>query len=216
MRDEAAGLARIRREYESFGIDPATLLEDPLAQLQIWLQEAIDASLIEPNAMVLATVDATGIPRTRHVLAKGIGGGGVEFYTNYNSAKATSIGDHGLVSATFGWLELNRQVTIVGTATRVAAAESDAYFAMRPRDAQLGAWSSHQSKVISDRMILDHAFDAADERFPNTVPRPPHWGGYRIVPTEFEFWQGRPNRLHDRVRYRGVNTTEWFRERLSP
>lgn len=206
----------MRKEYENQGIDVISVDPDPIAQFEQWLAAAIEAQLVEPNAMVVATVDHDGRPHTRNLLLKGISDGGFEFFTNYQSAKAGHLQRNHSVALTFSWLGLHRQVNIAGTATPVDAAESDAYFAIRPRDSQLGAWASLQSTELPDRDTLDARFEAAEQGFDGgPVPRPDHWGGYRVDPIEFEFWQGRPNRLHDRVRYRQVGST-WTRARLSP
>ncbi len=204
----------MRLDYSEDGIDESTLADDPILQWQAWLATATAAKLDEPNAMVVATV-TDGQPRTRTVLAKGVSQGGVEFYTNYSSQKGRALGDGGPVSATFVWMPLQRQVTFVGLAAKVLPEESDAYFAVRPRDSQLGAWTSDQSSVIESRSVLAERFQRFDAKFPDVVPRPPHWGGYRITPTEVEFWQGRSNRLHDRIRYRRIDDI-WQRDRLSP
>ncbi len=207
-------LARMRLDYSEHGIDEDELLADPLDQWRVWLQDAVEAEVVEPNAMVLATV-VDGQPRTRTLLAKGVAPDGIDFYTNYTSQKGRALREGGPVSATFVWLELQRQVTILGTASKVSEAESDAYFALRPREAQVGAWTSEQSSEIDSRDVLMHRFDELSSRFGDHVPRPPHWGGYRIVPHEVEFWQGRPNRLHDRFRYLRSDDG-WTRHRLSP
>jgi pyridoxamine 5'-phosphate oxidase len=207
-------LARMRLDYSENGIDENDLSDDPLEQWRVWLRDAIEAQVVEPNAMVVATVE-DGLPRTRTVLAKGVAPDGIDFYTNYSSQKGRALGEAGPVSATFVWLELQRQVTFVGEAAKVSSGDSDAYFAVRPREAQLGAWTSEQSSEIESRDILMHRFNEFESRFGDHVPRPPHWGGYRIVPHEIEFWQGRPNRLHDRFRY--LRTEDgWTRNRLSP
>ncbi len=207
-------LARMRLDYSEHGIDEAALVDDPLDQWRLWLQNAVDAQLDEPNAMVIATVE-DGQPRTRTVLAKGIAPEGVDFYTNYTSRKGRALGDGGPISATFVWLGLERQVTLVGRAARVSAEESDAYFAVRPRDSQIGAWASEQSSEIPSRTALEHRFAEFSSRFGHPVPRPPHWGGFRIIPDEVEFWQGRKNRLHDRILYRR-DDDGWTRTRLAP
>ncbi len=204
----------MRREYSEVGIKEETLLADPIAQWQEWLVTATDSGLIEPNAMVVATVEH-GQPRTRTVLAKGVSRGGLEFYTNYLSQKGRALGEMGPVSASFVWLDLKRQVTFIGSAARMTDEESDTYFDLRPRESQLGAWASDQSSVIASREVLSDRFEVFRDRFSATVPRPPHWGGYRIVPAEVEFWQGRSNRLHDRIRYRRTGQV-WERDRLSP
>jgi pyridoxamine 5'-phosphate oxidase len=208
-------LARMRHEYESHGLDRADLDEDPLVMFQRWLDDAVTAALPEPNAMVLSTVDDDGRPWSRHVLLKGLSRGGFEFYTNYTSHKARQMDHEPAVALTFAWLGLHRQVNVVGVAAQLTALESDEYFAVRPRASQLGAWASDQSTEIADRDVLTDALVDLDKRFVADVSRPPHWGGYRVVPAEIEFWQGRPNRLHDRLRYRRSGD-EWRIVRLSP
>jgi len=204
----------MRFDYSENGIDEDSLLDDPLQQWRVWLQDAVEAQLSEPNAMVVATVE-DGAPRTRTVLAKGIAEEGIDFYTNYTSQKGSALGSAGPVAATFVWLPLERQINLVGTARRVTDQESDAYFAVRPRDSQLGAWTSEQSSVIESRSVLQARFAEFAQRFGDNVPRPDHWGGYRIVPTQVEFWQGRKNRLHDRIRY-SLSERGWTRDRLAP
>lgn len=194
-------LARMRYDYEARGLHEADVAADPLEQFESWLHEAVGAELAEPNAFVIATVDGSGRPWTRHVLLKGLSDGGFEFYTNYASDKASQIAGDSRVAATFGWLALNRQVNITGTCAKVSEAESDKYFAIRPRASQLGAWASNQSTLLPDRVELERAFADADERYTDVVPRPPHWGGYRVTPETIEFWQGNRSRLHDRLRY---------------
>lgn len=214
-------LARMREEYETVGIDVDDLEADPLAQFSVWLADAVAAGLVEPNAMVLATVDADGQPWTRHVLLKHIDHG-FTFYTNYTSFKSLQMSGQPRVSLTFGWLGLRRQVLVAGTAEKVAEAESDEYWAVRPRGSQLGGWASRQSRPVADREVIDGWYEESEKRFPYEVPRPEHWGGWRIVPHTIEFWQGRRNRLHDRIRYHvSPETTEsgqstWSRLRLSP
>ncbi|MFW2382063.1 MAG: pyridoxamine 5'-phosphate oxidase [Acidimicrobiales bacterium] len=207
-------LARMRLDYSEHGIDENDLHDDPLEQWRAWLQDAVDAEVVEPNAMVVATVE-DGQPRTRTLLAKGVASDGIDFYTNYTSHKGRALGDAGPVSATFVWIALHRQVTFLGNASKVSEEDSDTYFGLRPREAQLGAWTSEQSSTIESREVLTHRFNEFSARFGDHVPRPPHWGGYRIVPHEVEFWQGRPNRLHDRVRYLRSDDG-WTRDRLAP
>ena len=216
MTEEApdVDLARMRLDYSENGIDEASLSDDPLDQWRRWLQNAIEANVDEPNAMVVATVE-DGQPRTRTVLAKGIALNGVDFYTNYTSRKGRALGEGGPISATFVWLALERQVTLVGRADRVTAQESDAYFAVRPRDSQIGAWTSEQSSEIVSRQVLENRFAEFSARLGDPVPRPPHWGGFRIIPHEVEFWQGRKNRLHDRILYQRDGDA-WARTRLAP
>lgn len=209
-------LARMRKEYEDRGLDVSDVDPDPIVEFETWLGAAIEAELIEPNAMVVATVDHDGRPHTRNVLLKGMSDGGFEFFTNYSSAKAEHLATNPQVGLTFSWLGLHRQVNILGTATKVEPGESDAYFSVRPRSSQIGAWASLQSTELPDRETLMARFDAAESGFEGSeVPRPDHWGGYRVIPREIEFWQGRPNRLHDRIRFRKVGNA-WTRIRLSP
>lgn len=212
---EPPDLARMRLDYSEHGIDEAELLDDPLEQWERWVADATAAELTEPNAMVVATVEA-GRPRTRTVLAKGVTEGGIEFYTNYRSRKGRALGEHGPVAATFIWYPLQRQVNLIGEAHRVRAEESDAYFSIRPRQAQIGAWASDQSTELASRADLLARFAEFETRFAAAVPRPPHWGGYRIIPFEVEFWQGRPNRLHDRICYTRTPDRGWVRSRLAP
>ncbi|MEZ5343399.1 MAG: pyridoxamine 5'-phosphate oxidase [Acidimicrobiales bacterium] len=208
-------LARMRSDYEARGLAESDLAADPLDQFMVWLQEAVDARLAEPNAMVVSTVDSAGQPWSRHLLLKGLSDGGFEFYTNYTSDKAAQLDGEKRVALTFGWLGLNRQVNVTGTAARVTEAESDAYFSLRPRGSQLGAWASNQSSPLSSRNDLETAFAAADAAHPELVPRPPHWGGYRVTPATVEFWQGNPSRLHDRLRY-VRDVSGWRVVRLNP
>ena len=208
-------LVTMRNEYADRGIDPAALAATWPEQLGRWLADADAAGLTEPNAMVVATADAAGRPSSRTVLLKGYDADGLVFYTNYTSRKGGELAANPFASATFPWYGLHRQVHAVGPVERVDATTSDAYFASRPRGAQLGAWSSPQSTVISNRSVLDAAFAEAEARWPGAVPRPPHWGGFRLRPDTVEFWQGRANRVHDRLRYRR-DGDGWTLERLAP
>ncbi len=211
MNDE---LARLRDEYEAEGITVAALHADPFVEFATWMEGAIAAGVHQPNTMMLATVGVAGRPSLRAVLLKGLDHGFV-FFTNYLSRKGRELGATGVAAATIVWAPLHRQVRIEGTVTTLPAEESDVYFASRPRGAQLAARISAQSSVIPGRAVLEDAIAAAEEAFPGEVPRPAHWGGYRIVPDVIEFWQGRRDRLHDRVRYRRADAA-WKKERLAP
>ena len=207
-----------RIQYETAGLDFADLDESPIQQWHAWYIEAAEAELPEPNAMAVGTIDAEGMPDSRIVLVRGLDDDGLTFFGNYNSAKGQQIDANPVASAVFPWIGLHRQVRVRGTVEMLPRHESDAYFASRPRDSQLGAWASPQSEVISGREVLNERHAEFDEKFTGKeVLRPPHWGGWLLVPEVFEFWQGRPNRLHDRFRYRRDDETqEWVIERLAP
>jgi len=211
-------LDALRAELQAKGLRRADLHQDPLAQFDAWFQFAIEADVHEPHAMVVSSVGLDGMPSSRHVLLKGFDHGFV-FFTNYTSQKGRELLDHPQASICFPWNILARQVRVVGTVEKVSSAESDDYFGSRPRGSQIGAWASHQSEVIADRSVLESRWAEADKRFEGTeVPRPPHWGGFRVLPREVEFWQGKPSRLHDRFRYTADASlpTGWRIERLSP
>jgi len=205
-----------RVQYETAGIDVADMASDPVEQWRRWHADAFDAGVAEPNAMTLSTVDGDGAPDARMVLVRGADDRGLAFYTNYDSVKSRQLGVHPVAAATFGWLDLHRQVRLRGTVARVDAAESDAYFASRPRGSQIGAWASPQSQPIASREELDARVAEIEARFgEGEVPRPPYWGGWRLRPTTWEFWQGRTSRLHDRLAYRQAGET-WEIIRLAP
>jgi pyridoxamine 5'-phosphate oxidase len=204
-----------RTSYERGSLDEAHAAAEPFAQFETWLADALAANLREPNAMTLATADAAGHPSARIVLLRGWDERGFVFFTNYDSRKGHEIAANPHASLLFYWDVLEREVRIDGAVEQLAASESDAYFARRPRGHRLSAWASPQSSVVPDRAALEAAMAEAEERFTGEVPRPPYWGGYRVVPTEIEFWQGRRNRVHDRLRYRRAETG-WQRERLAP
>ena len=211
-------LADRRSDYDWGSLDRADLDDDPIAQWWTWYDAATAAGAPEPNAMSVATIAPDGGPDARVVLARGVDQRGFAFYTNLESAKAQHLAARPQAAATFVWLELHRQVRLRGPVEPVDGAESDAYYASRPRASRIGAWASPQSRVIADRDELDALVAAAEARFPSEdVPRPPHWGGLRIVPLSIEFWQGRSSRLHDRFRYRRDDPAEpWIVERLAP
>lgn len=209
-------LVALRREYTTRGLDEADVLAEPIEQFMRWFEDARRADLHEPNAMVLATVDADGQPAARMVLLKGVDRRGLVFFTNLESRKAQEIMRHPKAGLCFWWGPLQRQVRFEGSIERTDDAEADAYFASRPRGSQIGAWASPQSRVIASRAELDDAAQRCTERFgEGEVPRPGFWGGFRLVPAMVEFWQGRGHRLHDRLRYRRENDA-WHIERLAP
>jgi pyridoxamine 5'-phosphate oxidase len=209
-------LGHLRRAYEGAGIDVTDLRSDPIDQFAAWFAEVEQAGLFEPNAVVVATVDEHGVPAARNVLLKAFDAEGFVFYTNTRSAKGRALDATGRAALLFSWVELRRQVHVRGTVTRVADAEADAYFASRPRGSQLGAWASPQSEVVASRADLDARFEAAVVAWGGReVTRPPHWTGYRVHPLEVEFWQGRPDRLHDRLRFTRDGGA-WLVERLAP
>lgn len=215
--DEQQAIRDRRVQYETPGLEADELADDPIEQWRRWHTDALDAGLAEPNAMTLSTIDLHGAPDARIVLVRAADRFGFTFFTNYESAKSRQLNARPIAAATFGWLDLHRQVRIRGTIERVSDDESDEYFASRPRESQIGAWASPQSEVIADRAELDRLVAEQTERFADTdaIPRPAEWGGWRLVPDELEFWQGRPSRLHDRMQYRRADE-RWVVERLAP
>ena len=206
----------LRRDYRARALSEGNADPDPIAQFRQWLDEAVRVELLDATAMTLATASTDGAPAARIVLLKGVGVDGFVFFTNYESAKAAHLEANPRACLVFFWAALERQVRITGVVTRVDGAQSDAYFASRPLDSQIGAWASPQSRVIPDRDRLEHEMAQATARFAGSaVPRPAHWGGYAVTPDTIEFWQGRANRLHDRLRYRRSGDA-WTIERLAP
>jgi pyridoxamine 5'-phosphate oxidase len=211
-------IASLRQEYMRAGLSESEADRDPMKQFERWFEDAVHADLPLPNAMTLATVGAGGKPSARVVLLKGIEGGGFVFYTNYQSRKARELEESHAACLAFLWSPLERQVRIDGSIERVAAADSDAYYASRPLGARLSAWASPQSERVASRKVLESAMEQARRRYGDAPPRPPHWGGYRVLPTEIEFWQGRADRLHDRLVYKKEKGAggHWTMERLAP
>lgn len=211
-------IADLRKSYERDALDEDASERDPLLQFERWMRQALDAQLPEPNAMTLATVGADGRPSTRVVLIKGFDARGIVWYTNYESRKGREIAQRPYAALQFHWVELERVVRIEGRVEKTSDAESDAYFASRPLDSRIGAWASPQSQTISSRAVLVANAAKYAAQFALSPPRPPHWGGYRLVPDGWEFWQGRKSRLHDRLRYRPdpASPGAWTRERLAP
>jgi pyridoxamine 5'-phosphate oxidase len=213
-------ISDIRKEYKLKELTEASIASDPVGQFDLWWQEAIDSHIDEVNAMTLATVTPAGLPDARIVLLKGFDQQGFVFYTNYDSQKGQELAAHPQATLVFFWKELERQVRIDGAVEKVQAADSDAYYHSRPKGSQLGAWASPQSEPISDRNVLEDNLRKYTAKFDGAfIPRPPHWGGYRVVPQKMEFWQGRPSRLHDRILYtrEPMNPTQlWSIKRLAP
>ena len=209
-------IADLRQDYRYQALLESEVSADPFQQFQLWFDQAVEAELPEPNAMTLATVTTDGRPAARMVLLKGCGPEGFVLYTNYHSRKGQELAQTPYAALVFWWAELERQVRIEGAITKISDAETEAYFQSRPRGSQIGAWASEQSEVVCDRNTLETRLHELEQQYQDRpIPRPPHWGGYRLMPNLIEFWQGRPNRLHDRLCYR-LSDQQWNIERLSP
>ena len=209
-------LPTLRHEYDTHGVEVPALDPDPLVQFGTWFSEAAAEGIYEPHAAALSTVDDAGLPTCRYVLLRGVDARGFRFFTSYRSAKARDLDGQGHAALTWGWLEQHRSVRATGPVRRLPAAESDAYFASRPRGSQIAAWASPQSEVLPSRAELERRVAEVEARFSGRdVPRPQHWGGYLLEPVAIEFWQGRQSRLHDRLRYRR-DSGSWTLERLAP
>jgi len=210
-------LAELRKNYSLGSLDIGDVDRNPFRQFDVWFQQAVDAKLPEPNTMTLATVDSRGRPSARIVLIKGVDERGFVFFTNYESRKGRELATNPYASLLFYWIELERQVRIEGSVVKTSAEESDAYFASRPLGSRIGAWASDQSQVLESRAALEAREREVIAQYGDSPPRPPHWGGYRLVPGTIEFWQGRPSRLHDRIVYtREDPGGEWSIVRLAP
>lgn len=209
-------IADIRSEYRRHSLTEADVDDDPIVQFSRWFDDALTANVVEPNAMCLATATPDAYPSARMVLLKGVDSRGFVFYTDYRSRKGQELADNPCASLCFFWAELERQVRINGAVQRVSRAEADAYFQSRPLPSRLGAWTSSQSSVLPSRDVLEAELQQTEARFRDAhVPLPDHWGGFRVVPNEIEFWQGRPSRLHDRMQFR-LEAGRWMKRRLSP
>jgi pyridoxamine 5'-phosphate oxidase len=209
-------IADLRKKYTKGGLVENQLPENPLELFKTWFQEALASEVVEPNAMALATVSPAGTPNVRMVLLKGIEDGAISFFTNFNSRKGQDLDVNPFASCTFWWAELERQVRISGTVKKIENSASEIYFRSRPRDSQIGAWASDQSKPLANRAELEKSFEKQTKRFDGEdIPKPDHWGGFQIQIQEIEFWQGRPGRLHDRIYYQ-LSSGKWNRQRLAP
>lgn len=209
-------IADIRREYSLHSLNENDVASSPIEQFTKWWNDAMESQVTEVNAMTLATCDKDGKPSARIVLLKGFDERGFIFFTNYESRKAKNLAENPKAALIFFWKEIERQIRIEGTVEKAAAQESDAYFFSRPEGSRIGAWASPQSKIITGRNVLEENVQKYKEEFKNSIPRPPHWGGYRVMPELIEFWQGRSNRLHDRIQYTKTAGGSWKVDRLAP
>lgn len=209
-------ITNLRRSYSLKELSETLVLKDPVEQFSIWMNEAINSNIIDPHAMILATSSNNGKPSARVVLLREFDNRGFVFYSNYQSAKAKDLNENPAAALLFFWAELERQVRIEGIVEKISREESEKYFASRPREHQISAWASNQSEVITNREVLERQFEQIKQKFSGKeIPLPPFWGGYRVTPNRFEFWQGRESRLHDRIRYT-IESGSWKIERLSP
>ncbi len=208
-------LADIRRDFSSAGLDEASVAENPFDQFSIWMDAALNSDIIDPNAMTVSTVGEDGRPSARVVLLKSFDAEGFSFYTNYESKKGADLLHNPFTIFHFFWPQLDRQIAIYGRVEKTSREESEEYFNSRPVDSRIGAWTSNQSRVIESREALEKRFEEFREKFGDNVPLPPYWGGFRLTPDKFEFWQGRQNRLHDRICYTLIDH-KWEISRLSP
>ena len=209
-------LAQMRKSYEQAALDETHVRAQPIEQFHHWFDEAVNAKALEPNAMTLATVGSDGRPSTRVLLIKGADAQGLVWFTNYESRKGQELDANPVAAMQFFWPELERVVRIEGRVERVSQAESDEYYRSRPLGSRIGAWASPQSRVLAAREQLEQAWAEQQQRLGEDPPRPPHWGGYRLIPDRWEFWQGRPSRLHDRIEYRLQSDGHWLIQRLAP
>lgn len=211
-------LENLREDYSSHSLDIASVNSNPFLQFETWFKEAMEAQVLEPNAMILCTTDAKGQPSSRTMLLKGVEEHAFVFYTNYNSRKSQQIEQNPKVALLFLWLELHRQIRIEGRIEKINPERSTQYFQSRPRGSQIGAWASPQSEPINSRTILENKVKELEATYQDSevLPRPDHWGGFQVIPHLFEFWQGRPSRLHDRVQYELVTEKKWAISRLAP
>ena len=217
MHTHGVNIAAIRKDYQLAALDEQTVGDDPLSFFGKWLAEAEAAQISEVNAMTLATVDAHNKPHARIVLLKGLDENGFIFFTNYQSAKGLQLAAQPFASMVFFWKELERQVRIEGNMEKLSDKENDTYFHSRPEGSRIGAWASPQSHVIANRSILDENYAAFTQKFVGgAIPRPAHWGGYKLIPNHIEFWQGRSNRLHDRITFSLQDPNTWIKQRLAP
>ena len=209
-------IADIRKEYSLHALDEQHIASDPFDQFTKWWHDVLNSEIVEPNAMTLATSTIAAMPSARIVLLKGYDERGFVFFTNYKSNKGNELGENPNAALLFFWKEIERQVRVEGVVKKIAAEESDEYFLSRPEGSRIGAWASPQSQVIDNRSVLEANAERYAQEFKNSIPRPPHWGGYRVMPWRFEFWQGRINRLHDRIQYTKIADGSWKVDRLAP